>query len=170
MRLAIAIALLAAIPVLYLISETLASFYPGTGVIKSFPTERPAVATVQYCERVGPVSSNGLGYWWHCDVAVQTQDGRQVVTTVRRSIVTPADRGKSIEFREACYGAGNSECRYGRPSLRIWAMAVKLILMFQVGVFFALIVGSGAYLVSAVVGLPRYLAWLERRERRKKRR
>ncbi|WP_223874526.1 DUF6346 domain-containing protein [Salinispora fenicalii] len=168
-RFAMAIALLVAIPVLYLISETLVSFYPGTGVVKSSPPERPAVATVQDCQRVGPVSSNGLGYWWHCDVTVQTQDGRQVVTTVYNSVVTPSDRGKAVEFREACFGEGNSRCEYGRPSAWAWAMAVQVFYIIRTSVYLFLIIGSGMYLVTGVVGVPRSVAWLERRERKKKR-
>lgn len=168
-RFATAIAILAAVPVLHLIFETLVSFYPGTGVVKSSPPERPAVATVQDCQRVGPVSSNGLGYWWHCDVTVHTQDGRQVVTTVYNSVVTPSDRGKEVEFREACFGEGNSRCEYGRPSAWTWAMAVQALYIIRFSVSLCLLIMSGMYLVTGVVGLTRYVAWQERRERKKER-
>lgn len=154
-----ALACIAAIPVLYVVSETLVSFYPGTGVVKSTPKERPAVATVRGCQSVGPVSLNGLGYWWHCDVTVQTYDGRQVETRVYNSVVTPSDRGNPVQFREACYGEGNSNCRYGRPSSWTWAMAVQAFYIIRNGAFLLLLAMSGMYLVQGVVGVPRCIAW-----------
>lgn len=88
-----AVAAVAAIVVTTLVCDTVASFYPGTGVVKSSPAERPAEATVRDCRRVGPVSGDGFGYWWHCEVTIRTHDGREVDTVVKHSIVTPDDRG-----------------------------------------------------------------------------
>ncbi|MGC4875782.1 DUF6346 domain-containing protein [Micromonospora sp. DT43] len=55
-----------------------------------------------------------LGYWWHCAVTVRTNDGREVRTLVRHSVVTPDDRGRSIEFRQVCCGRGNIVACYCR--------------------------------------------------------
>ncbi|WP_405095281.1 DUF6346 domain-containing protein [Micromonospora sp. NBC_01412] len=162
-----AVGLLAGVIVSFLVFATLASLYPGTGVVKSTPREQPAEATVGDCQRVGPVSGDGLGYWWRCAVTVRTPDGRQVETVVGHSVVTPADRGKPVEFREACYAKGNADCRYGRPVLRIWALALSILGMLRTAVFLLLIVGSGFYLVASVIGVPRYFAWLNSRQARK---
>jgi hypothetical protein len=85
---------------------------PGSGWI-GWP-ERSAVAQVGDCHRLGPVSRDGFGYWWKCQVSVRVANGRVVHTVVDRSIVTPADRGRQVEFREACK-SGTTECSYGRP-------------------------------------------------------
>ncbi|MEU4528791.1 DUF6346 domain-containing protein [Micromonospora ureilytica] len=73
--------------------DTVWSFYPGVGVFKSTPAQQPAEATVHECRRVGPVSGDGFGYWWHCAVTVRTRDGREVRTVVRHSTVTPRRPG-----------------------------------------------------------------------------
>ncbi|GAA2186261.1 DUF6346 domain-containing protein [Micromonospora lupini] len=161
-QLATAIALAAALVGSSLVLDTVASFYPGTSVVKSTPAERRAEATVQDCHRVGPVSGDGLGYWWHCAVTVRTNDGREVRTAVCHSVVTPDDRGQAIEFREACYGKANTDCRYGHPAWRVWALALSMLGMVRIGLLFVLLVGIGVYLLSALVGVPRYYAWVNR--------
>lgn len=163
---ATALALIAGIVVSTLVFDTLASFYPGTGAVKSTPAEQPAEAEVGDCRRVGPVSGDGLGYWWHCAVTVRTHDGREVNTVVDHSVVTPGDRGKVIEFREVCYGKGNTDCRYGRPAWRVWALAVSMLGIVRIGVLFLLIVGVGFAIVRGVVGVPTYYAWHNRRAKR----
>ncbi|MEU8083163.1 DUF6346 domain-containing protein [Micromonospora sp. NPDC049101] len=64
--------------------DTVRSCYPGVGVFKFTPALQPVEATVHECRRVGPVSGDGFGYWWHCAVTVQTRDGREVRTVVSR--------------------------------------------------------------------------------------
>src|SRR5689334_742521 len=75
---------------------TVGNLYHGTGVVKTVPHETPAVAQVGACRRVGPVSPDGFGYWWHCDAVVTTAAGRFVRTTVGRSILTPSDAGTTV--------------------------------------------------------------------------
>ncbi|MER7416132.1 DUF6346 domain-containing protein [Micromonospora peucetia] len=164
---AVALGLIAGIFISSLLIDTLISFYPGTGVVKSTPAERPVEAVVGDCQRAGPVSVDGLGYWWHCAVTVRTPDGRQVDTVVGHSVVTPADWGEPVGFREACYGKGNSDCRYGRPVARIWALVVAILHMLRISIFVPLVVGSGFYLVRSVVGVPRYYRWMNRGKKRK---
>ncbi|MEH0937821.1 DUF6346 domain-containing protein [Micromonospora psammae] len=159
-------ALIAGIVVSLLVFSTLASLYPGTGAVKSTPAEQPAEADVRECRRVGPVSGDGLGYWWHCAVTVRTWDGREVDTVVGHSVVTPKDRGRSVEFREVCDEEGNSDCRYGRPAPRIWALAVAILGLLRVATVLLLIIGTGFALVRGVVGVPAYYAWNNRRGKR----
>jgi hypothetical protein len=160
---AVALALIVGIVLSTLVFDTLASFYPGAGAVKSTPAEQPAEATVGDCQRVGPVSGDGLGYWWHCGVTVRTPDGREVETVVEHSVVTPDDRGKTIEFREVCYGKDNSDCRYGRPASRVWALALSMLGIVRIGLLLLLVVGVGFSLVRGVVGVPAYYAWHNRR-------
>ncbi|WP_405111430.1 DUF6346 domain-containing protein [Micromonospora sp. NBC_01405] len=164
-QLGTAVALIAAIVLSALVFDTLASFYPGTGAVKSTPAEQPAEAVVGECQRVGPVSGDGLGYWWHCAVTVRTRDGRQVETVVEHSVVTPDDRDKTIEFREVCYGKDNSDCRYGRPASRVWALALSSLGIVRIGLLLLLAVGVGFALVRGVVGVPAYYAWHNRRNK-----
>ncbi|MCG5467306.1 DUF6346 domain-containing protein [Micromonospora sp. LAH09] len=146
-----------------LVLDTVVSFYPGTGAYKSTPAQQQAEATVHECRRVGPVSGDGFGYWWHCAVTVRTSDGREVRTVVRHSTVTPHDRGSPVEFREVCYGKGNTDCRYGRPAWRIWALALAALGIMRTALVLLLLLGTGLYLLRTVVGVPRYYAWVNRR-------
>ncbi|MGC4810889.1 DUF6346 domain-containing protein [Micromonospora sp. DT228] len=148
--------------------DTVWSFYPGVGVFKSTPAQQPVEATVHECRRVGPVSGDGFGYWWHCALTVRTRDGREVRTVVRHSTVTPADRGGPVEFREVCHGKGNTDCRYGRPAWRIWAFALALLGILRTSLVLLLLFLVGVYLLRTVVGVPRYYAWVNRRGQRRR--
>jgi hypothetical protein len=132
-------------------TTTLHSLYPGTGSGWWGPPERPAVAEVKTCQRLGPLSIDGIGYWWKCEVTVRVNDGRVVTAVVDRSIVTPADRGRTIEFREACRG-GFTDCSYGRPVARGWKVvlgALKLVEGTMLAFFiFAIVI----LLILAVLG------------------
>ncbi|MEU3452435.1 DUF6346 domain-containing protein [Micromonospora sp. NPDC006766] len=158
------IAVLAAMIVVNLLLTTLAAFYPGTGVVKPSPREQPATATVRQCEQAGPVSSNGFGYWWECDVTVRMRDGRAVETAVGHSVVTPDDRGRPVEFREACFGANNTECHYGRPTWLLWGIAVSVVGMVRVTATILALMAAGVSLLRAILGVPRYFAWINRRK------
>ena len=109
---------------------TVLDLYKGTRSGWIGPAERPAVAQVGDCHRLGPVSRNGFGYWWKCQVSVRVTNGRVVHTVVDRSIVTPADRGRQVEFREACKG-GTTNCSYGRPVARSWKVALGLMSIIE---------------------------------------
>lgn len=145
---------------------TVESFYPGTGVAKGYPVERPAVGQVGECRRAGPLSVNGFGYWWECRVRIQTNDGRVVRTVLRHSIVTPADAGRPVELREACFGAGNTRCRYGRPVNRGFAIALAFLRLFQRAVNIAFLFLVCLHLLGLVLGERRYDAVMARIRRR----
>lgn len=94
---------------------TLQSLYKGTGAGYLGPAERVATAQVGSCQRLGPVSVDGFGYWWKCQVRVRVSDGRVVETVVDRSIVNPSEVGRTVDFREACKNGATTGCSYGRP-------------------------------------------------------
>jgi hypothetical protein len=89
------------------------------------------VAEVGACRRLGPVSADGFGYWWKCQVTVRVADGRVVNTTVDHSIVTPADAGRPVDFRESCKRGGTTGCSYGRPTGRGWKVAVGALVLVE---------------------------------------
>lgn len=146
---------------------TVQSLYHGTGVIRSVPKERPAVAHVEECRRAGPVSVNGFGYWWECRAVVQVDDGRVVETLVRRSIVTQDDVGKNVEFREACFGKDNTDCSYGRPVHRAWGTAVAMLEIVERLVLILLAVAAVVYVLRAILGVPRFQSFANKVLRRR---
>jgi hypothetical protein len=141
---------------------TLHSFYPGTRSGWFGPPERPAVAEVKTCRRLGPLSIDGIGYWWTCEVTVRVEDGRVVTAVVDRSIVTPAESGRKIEFREACKRSGFTDCSYGRPVARGWKVALGALKLVEwtVLAFFAFAVVL--FLIWALLGHQRYVAPYDR--------
>jgi hypothetical protein len=144
---------------------TLYSFYPGTRSGWFGPPERVVTAEVNTCRRLGPLSVDGVGYWWECAVTVRVEDGRVVNTVVDRSIVTPADRGRKIQFRQACRRAGHIDCSYGRPVARGWkaAMGALQLVEWTVLGFFAFAVVL--LLIRAVLGREGYVALYDRLHR-----
>lgn len=118
--------LLAAWACTWLLLLTGQSFYRGTGDVKGVSPEVPAVARATACHREGPVSSDGLGYWWRCAATVRVED-RVMHVTVSHSVLTPADIGRPVEFREACRGARHTGCAYGRPVTGWWQLPVELM-------------------------------------------
>jgi hypothetical protein len=116
---------------LMVVFATVYSLYKGTRSGWFGPQERAAVAEVGACRRLGPVSVDGLGYWWKCRVTVRVADGRVVNTVVDQSIVTPADQGRQVEFREACKRGGTTGCSYGRPAARGWRVALGALNLIE---------------------------------------
>jgi hypothetical protein len=144
---------------------TLHSLYPGTRSGWFGPPERAAAAEVKTCRRLGPVSIDGFGYWWECAVTVRVEGGRVADTVVDRSIVTPADAGRTVEFRESCRGGGFDRCSYGRPAARGWKAAIGALILIEwtVLAFFAFAVV--VILVRAVLGRRGYTALYDRLHR-----
>jgi hypothetical protein len=150
---------------LLLLFTTAQSLYKGTRTGYLSLSERAAVAQVGACRRLGPVSLDGLGYWWKCQVTVRVADGRMVDTVVDRSIVTPADTGRMVSFREACKGGGVTRCSYGRPVGRGWKAALGALIIVEWSVLALSAFLVCLLLVRAAVGHRGYLAlynWLSR--------
>jgi hypothetical protein len=145
------------------IFNTLGSLYPGTGSIRPFgPSEKTGNAVIGQCQRVGPVSSYGLGYWWDCQALVEMSDGRTVTTTLRHSVATADDQGRQIEIREACVDDNKTECTYGRPINPLWGIALGALRIIRWGVTIVLLFAAGLNLASAALGHRRFVAVLRK--------
>jgi hypothetical protein len=154
--------------VLYEGFVTLYGLYPGTRAGYLAPSERTAVAEVGTCRRLGPLSVDGFGYWWECAVTVRVEDGRVIHTVVDRSILTPTDAGRKVDFREACKRGQLTDCSYGRPVGRGWKALVGALILIE-----WMVVGLCAFLVlvllvRAVLGRQGYIALYDRLNRKQR--
>jgi hypothetical protein len=141
----------------WLALATVGSLYRGTGVAKAQnPPEHPVTGQVTGCHRVGPVSLDGFGLWWHCHLTVRTGDGRVVDTEVGHSVVIPAGAGHPVDLREACAGADNTRCRYGRPTSLFWGVSLKILGYLEYAVILAFGFIVAGYLLGAVIGVDRF--------------
>jgi hypothetical protein len=161
----------AAVAVLVLlVFATLFNLYKGTRSGYLGPEEHPAVAVAGPCERLGPVSRDGLGYWWQCHATVRAADGRVITTVVDRSILTPADAGHTVAFREACKvdeGRHRSGCSYGRPSGRGWKGAMAALMLVERGLIAVCAIFVIVCLLRAVLGRSGYAKLYARVSRRR---
>ena len=128
------------------------SLYAGVGSRFGYSKEQTVAADVQSCQRRGPVSLDGLGYWWDCAAVVRTPDGRTPSLTLRHSIAGQGDAGKKLSIRELC-GNDNSGCTYGRPRNLAWGVLLRLLGIFEflaipVLLFVGLITFLGAVLTE----------------------
>ena len=114
--------LLAAVAVLTIpVFDTLDSFYPGEPAI--IDDSQPVRATVDRCDRAGPLSDHGFGYWWVCDVRVEGSRHGITEAVLDRSIVTGADVGRTVTLYEGCYKSRRDKtvhCVAGVPTGFIW--------------------------------------------------
>jgi hypothetical protein len=128
------------------------SLYAGVGSHFGYSKEQTVAADVQSCHRSGPVSLDGLGYWWDCAAVVRTPDGRTRRLMLRHSIAGQGDVGKTLSIRERC-GNDNSGCTYGRPRNLAWGVLLRLLGIFKflavpVLLFVGLITFLGAVLTE----------------------
>jgi hypothetical protein len=79
---------------------------------------------VERCRHVGPLSDQGLGYWWVCRVLVPAAGRGEIEAVVDRSIATKDDVGTTIELREACFDPPAADCNYGKPAGAGWQIYV----------------------------------------------
>ncbi|GGK98570.1 DUF6346 domain-containing protein [Mangrovihabitans endophyticus] len=133
---------------LFLSASTLLSLDHG---VDSPFADYPAVAEVGRCHRYGPVSLDGFGWFWACEVTVRTADGT-VHAVVDGSKVTPNDAGRQVRFREYCDDSG---CSYGRPTLWLWRLVVALFDRTAVTADVIMAIVAVGYLVAALIGRPR---------------
>lgn len=148
--------------VLVLVSQSVLSLYPGTGAVRPGVTEQPVRANVQECRRVGPLSGYGLGYWWECQAVVRHDEEPERQVVLGRSIVDPGDVGQVVELRAACRGQGEADCHYGRPMAGLWVAGYVIVEMVIKVVIFGLLFLVVIYLLTAVMGWPRYSAFIDR--------
>jgi hypothetical protein len=149
---------------IYMVCVTAGNLYKGTDGGYLGPDERQAVAQTHECTRTGPVSRKGFGYWWTCRVTVRMADGRTVDTTVDRSIVTPADGGRSVEFRESCKD-GLSDCSYGRPTSTWVKGAVGALGMLEWLLIAVCAIAFVMLMLRGLLGVRRFVAIYDRSDR-----
>lgn len=137
---------------------TALSLFPGSGAVVQGPGEHPVRVVVGDCQRVGPISRRGFGYWWECDAVVNAANGAVRKARIGPAVVTPEDRGRSVELREGCRDKeGFTDCTYGRPTSRL--LELGLLLIVKVGWVVSVLVGFGVvmFLTRALLGAPLYL-------------
>jgi Family of unknown function (DUF6346) len=107
------------------------SLYAGTGSRFGYSKDQAVTADIEACHRRGPVSFDGLGYWWSCTATVRTPDGRTTHPTLRHSIARPADVGTTIKIRERC-GNDNSDCSYGLSRPYVWGVLLRILSVVEI--------------------------------------
>jgi hypothetical protein len=122
---------LGAVFLIWAVVATGQSVYAGVGSKFGYSKEQRVVADVQSCRRRGPISLDGLGYWSDCVAVVRTPDGRTPRVTLRHSIASQSDVGKTLSIRESC-GDENANCTYGRPRNLAWGVLLRLLGMVEV--------------------------------------
>ncbi|MET7966258.1 DUF6346 domain-containing protein [Micromonospora sp. NPDC005305] len=154
----LAVLLALASVVVFLGSMTLASLFGGVHY------GHPARVVVDDCQRVGPISRRGFGYWWECDAVVTAPDGTVRKARIHASDVAPEDRGQSVELREACSVKGRvTDCSYGGATGYLLSLGLQLIV--KLGWLVLVFSGFGVlmFLTRALLGAPRYLRFRGRR-------
>lgn len=63
-------------------------------------TVRTGQATVSSCQRHGPITTKGYGYWESCEASIKWDDGQEVRDTVS-AVFTSADVGRTVEVGDA---------------------------------------------------------------------
>lgn len=107
---------------------TAINHFPGSGSVYQGPGDHPVRVVVGDCQRTGPVSRRGFGYWWECDAVVTAADGAVREARIGRSVVTPEDRGRSVDLREGCRDKeASTDCAYGSPTSEWLEVGVLLV-------------------------------------------
>jgi hypothetical protein len=144
--------------VVWLAFATVGSLFKGAHVGVQRP-ESDVIAVVEQCDRSGPVSRYGFGYWWTCRISVDGSNTGESAT-VGRSVVTNDDVGKSVTLKQSCDVDG--DCTYGRATAQFWGFVVAVIGIVQL--FAALLIGVAflLYAANAVLGRRAFNRGLDR--------
>lgn len=163
--LAVSIVVACALLLLYLTLDTL---YPGTGSFRPYgPTERPVHVTAEECRRVGPVSDQGLGYWWACRITFQREGGQVAEAVVGGSIVRPEEIGTAVTLYAACDEPDGTDCRFGKPVSGVLALLYGVFRIFGTALGIALVATVFFYLFRVLVGAPTYFRLVDKSKGRK---
>jgi hypothetical protein len=141
---------------LWAFCATAQSFYGGTGAVRSEPPEQHVTASVRACTRKGPVSWDGAGYWWTCEVVLPVADGMTTTASLRHSIATGADVGRSVRIREVCSDGDSADCHYGRDVNRAWAIPIALVNVIERLFGAALVIGFLVCILIMIIGRERW--------------
>ncbi|MEV6926281.1 DUF6346 domain-containing protein [Dactylosporangium sp. NPDC051485] len=148
---------LTAVVVVWLAFATVLNLYKGNAAWRSSTPQTKATGTVQSCNRAGPVSGDGFGYWWQCRVTVTTQDGRVLDILLGHSVVSPADAGQPVDLREVCSLPDHNGCSYGRPTGGWWPGLHKIVRVLSYFPEFALLLCSLWAFLAAALGRERVM-------------
>ncbi|MDG4785252.1 DUF6346 domain-containing protein [Micromonospora sp. WMMD1102] len=142
------------------------------GVRNLYAGEPPRVSgervtgTVQVgaCDRVGPASAAGFGYWWYCEITVTLPDGRAVAAVVGPSVVTPDDRGRPPALVGYCSRTEPDDCSFTREgrNLFLGLLGWFAMLLSLAALVCTAFVGGTALLI-ALLGPARVERWFGRR-------
>jgi len=114
--LAIAAAFLGGAFVLWVAVNTAASAYGGLGSHRfERRVQSSTTAHVLSCARRGPISLDGVGYWWHCRATVPRAGGGTAETVLGPSVAHPSDVGHDITVRSDCDN-NDGNCNYGNDN------------------------------------------------------
>ncbi|TDD85658.1 hypothetical protein E1202_20445 [Saccharopolyspora karakumensis] len=89
------------------------------------------------CERVGPVSSSGLGWYWRCDAAITWDDGSTGETVFKQSELTPRNHAEPapVAWREVDNSGHMITAERPKPFAGFgWAMMIPLLGVAIMGV------------------------------------
>lgn len=81
-----------------LASLTVASATQATAAFGD--VSRTGVARATSCQRHGPVSGSGFGYWYDCTAEVTWSGGERSTVSTGQSVLTSADIGHDVQVRE----------------------------------------------------------------------
>lgn len=92
---------------LLLVGWTALNLRGGAADDKDSPDREHAVGAVRECEKEGPISPSGVGYWWSCKVLVDPEGEDAYETTFSGSQFEPADEGKEFPLISAGLSSNN---------------------------------------------------------------
>ncbi|MCW3845180.1 DUF6346 domain-containing protein [Micromonospora yasonensis] len=130
---------------------TVMSAYPGE-TTPTWTSPRAVRADVDRCERTGPVSSSGFGYWWRCQVVVREGAGPTRNVVLSGSVVTGADTGRSVALVQRCASRVSRECAYTRSGSEVVAVAIRLLHVLRITVVVLGMIIIVLLLVRGVLG------------------
>ena len=133
---------------LWLVVATAGSLYGGTGGSgKAGARQRDVTAVVHSCHRHGPVSLDGLGYWWTCRASVGATP-----VELRDSVATGADVGHDVRVHELCTGRNHTACSYGRIVAGGWGLLIRVLDLIEVFVLPVMLFGAALELFGVIFG------------------
>lgn len=91
----------------WLAVNTAVSLYGGLGSHRGEQRDqRDTTAHVVSCSRRGPISTDGIGFWWHCRATVARAGGGTAGIVLGPSVAGPSDVGRDIAVRSDCDNDG----------------------------------------------------------------
>lgn len=86
---------------------TAMNFRGGVPDSEDLSNRDKATATVVDCEKDGPLSVSGVGYWWTCEVDITDKEGEVSRQHLPGSRFEPADKGKKFDMVAGGFGSSS---------------------------------------------------------------